>query len=120
MFRSLLHNAPLLGLIFPLLVSARPTQTPKKRDPETGALGGANFPDPSVWLYDGTYYAFGTNNGLGQNIPVTSNTDFTNAGGWAPVQDAFPPDNVPAFSNWAATGSTWAPDVSQLVSHAST
>lgn len=107
-------GALLTATALPSLVSARPRYYLEKRDPETGLLGGANFPDPSIILYDNTYYVFGTNNGAGQNIPVTSNSDFSNAGGWTAPVDAFPSDGVPAFSNWAVSGTTWAPDVSQL------
>ena len=81
-------------------------------------LNGANFPDPSILDVDGVSYVFGTVDGAGRNVPLTSNADFSNAGGWSAISEAFPQDDVPAVGagGWAAQYTTWAPDVNQLVS----
>ena len=77
----------------------------------------ANFPDPSIVVVGGVNYAFATNDGNGHNIPVTSNKHFNRPAGWSEITDAFPADGVPAFGDggWAVEGTTWAPDVNQLV-----
>lgn len=97
-------------------VDARPSQL-SKRDNNVNVLNGANFPDPSILAVDGTYYVFGTADGAGHDVPLTSNSDFNNAGGWSAVSDAFPSDGVPAMGGggWATPGSIWAPDANQLV-----
>ena len=86
--------------------------------PNYDVLGGANFPDPSIINVDGVSYAFGTPDGAGHNIPMTSNPDFSDASGWSEIIDAFPPEGVPAFGDggWAIAGTNWAPDVNRLVS----
>lgn len=89
-----------------------------KRDPEYNVLGGVNFPDPSIWEVDGVSYVFGTVDGNGHNVPMTSNSDFTDASGWSAITDAFPQEDVPAVGSggWAVANTAWAPDVNQLVS----
>lgn len=89
-----------------------------KRDPSYDVLRGANFPDPSILDVYGTSYVFGTVDGAGHNVPMSSNPDFSNAGGWSEITDAFPGTDVPAMGSggWAAQMTTWAPDVVQLVS----
>lgn len=79
-------------------------------------LNGHNFPDPCIINVGGVSYAFGTSDGAGNSIPMTSNSDFSNAAGWAAVSDAFPYTNVPAFGSngWAAPYSAWAPDVNHF------
>lgn len=85
-------------------------------------LNGANFPDPSLLSVNGRTYVFGTVDGSGHNIPVTSNANFNNPADWSAITDAFPTANVPAFGDngWAVAGTTWAPDVNHLVSLAHT
>jgi hypothetical protein len=63
---------------------------------------GQDFPDPSVLVVGGMYYAYSTNTG-GQNIPVMYSTDLSN---WSPSVDA-----LPKLPGWARWGRTWAPAV---------
>ncbi len=67
-----------------------------------------DFPDPSVMAFDGSYYAFATQNFTSApnlvNVQVSTSTNGTN---WsASSQDALP--NLPS---WAVEGDTWAPSV---------
>lgn len=114
---SVLCQLP-LGLLITCLigVEARPKAL-HKRDPNYDVLGGANFPDPGIIDVSGTSYVFGTVDGAGHNVPMVSNSDFSNAGGWSAITDAFPGTDVPAMGDggWAAQMTTWAPDVNQLV-----
>lgn len=64
-----------------------------------------DFPDPDVSVFDGTYYAYSTNNGYG-NVPVASAP--VPAGPWQRRGDA-----LPRLGAWADGGFTWAPDVSR-------
>jgi len=107
------------GLLLSSLGAASPTPASKlwKRDPAYDVLRGTNFPDPSLINLDGTTYAFGTGNQgnlQGVQVGMTSNPEFSNAGGWSAVTDAFPAESVPAFANWAQEGTVWAPDVNHL------
>lgn len=78
-------------------------------------LDGQNFPDPSSITIGGVTYVFGTTT-AGLNIAMTKNKNFDDSGTWdQTLEDPFPTDNVPAYSNWATADTTWAPDVSQLV-----
>ena len=90
-----------------------------KAAPQYNVLNDANFPDPSIINVGGTSYVFGTPDGAGHNTPLTTNSDFNDASGWSPITDVFPPHNVPAFGDngWAVVGTSWAPDVNQLVSN---
>lgn len=112
---STLYQLPLGLLSLSYLVAATPTAALHKRDPTQDVLHGSNFPDPCIIDVDGTSYAFGTVDGAGHSVPVASNPDFGDTGGWSGLSDAFPPDNVPAFASWAAPNTVWAPDVNQLV-----
>jgi hypothetical protein len=98
---------------------ARPSRL-LKRDNNINVLNGANFPDPSIIDYNGVSYVFGTVDGAGHNVPLTSNANFDDASSWSAITDAFPCANVPAFGSggWAQANTTWAPDVNQLVSPA--
>ncbi|MGH9093877.1 MAG: glycoside hydrolase family 43 protein, partial [Acidimicrobiales bacterium] len=61
-----------------------------------------DFPDPTVLVVGGTYWAYATGS-AGRNLQVTSSTDLQH---WtAPV------DPLPVLPPWAARGSTWAPSV---------
>lgn len=89
------------------LSSQVPIEDRAKRSYSNGPVITANFPDPGFVYAQGTYYAFGTNNGQ-QNVPLAISNDFNQ---WTLTgQDALP--TIPSWS----TGSIWAPDVIQLVS----
>jgi beta-xylosidase len=64
-----------------------------------------DFPDPSVVLVNGTFWAYATGSG-GRNLQVMSSTDLHS---WsAPV------DPLPVLPSWASYGlTTWAPGVLQ-------
>lgn len=117
MLLSIFCQLPLV-LLLSCLTDAKQGQHHRihKRDPSYNVLNGANFPDPSIINLNGVSYVFGTNDGAGHNIPLTQNSNFNDASGWSAPVDAFPEDGVPAFANWAEGGTTWAPDVNQLVS----
>jgi hypothetical protein len=67
-----------------------------------------DFPDPSVLLYDGTYYGFATqsfsNTGNIINIQVSTSTDGVN---WTSSSV----DALPHLPSWAERGNTWGPSV---------
>src|SRR5687768_6233616 len=67
---------------------------------------GSDFADPDISRFDGTYYAYSTNNGFG-NVPVASAPSIT--GPWTRRGNA-----LPNLGAWASGGLTWAPDVSRL------
>ena len=121
MLVSILCQVP-LTLLLACLSDASPAPRnfrPLRRQSSPGenVLGGQNFPDPSIINVGGTSYVFGTTT-AGLNIPYTSNSAFGPTGWDQTLLDAFPSDGVPAFGSggWAAPGTSWAPDVSQLVS----
>jgi beta-xylosidase len=89
----------------PLLCSAAPIHG--KRSFEAGPLISSNFPDPSYILVDGTYYAFGSNNG-DIKVQIATSTDFQS---WS-IVDA---DALPATGSWSDGSNVWAPNVIQLV-----
>jgi beta-xylosidase len=61
-----------------------------------------DFPDPSILLAGGTYWAYSTGS-AGRNLQVMSSTDLHT---WsAPV------DPLPVLPAWASAGRTWAPGV---------
>ncbi|MBB5874558.1 hypothetical protein F4553_007992 [Allocatelliglobosispora scoriae] len=66
---------------------------------------GSDFPDPDIGKFDGTYYAYSTNNGNG-NVPVASAPSVN--GPWTRRGNA-----LPTLGAWASGGLTWAPDVSR-------
>ncbi len=64
----------------------------------------ADFPDPSIMLYNGTYYAYSTGIG-GVNVPGEHSSDAVN---WnVNLAD----DAMPTLPQWAVAGKTWAPTV---------
>jgi beta-xylosidase len=67
----------------------------------TPAYAG-DFPDPSILLAGGTYWAFSTGSG-GRNLQVMSSADLHT---WSA-----PADPLPVLPSWAAPGLTWAPGV---------
>jgi hypothetical protein len=67
-----------------------------------------DFPDPSILLYNGTYYGFATQNFASAadtiNVQVSTSSDAVN---WtSSTQDA-----LPNLGAWAKPGNTWAPTV---------
>jgi hypothetical protein len=100
------------------LVTSTPIQRLTKREPHVDVLSGANFPDSTLIAVDNITYVFGTDDGVGHQVPLTSNPDFEDPSGWSAISDAFPSEGVPAFGDggWAVKGSLWAPDVVRLVS----
>ncbi|KAF2774090.1 Arabinanase/levansucrase/invertase [Teratosphaeria nubilosa] len=94
----------------------------------------ANFADPTFWYYDGTYYAFATNNAAGilnqpdnatrydygtSNIQIATSTDFIT---WDLLNSTHDP--LPTTGQWVTQGLTvsrphipkanvWAPGISQ-------
>jgi beta-xylosidase len=63
-----------------------------------------DFPDPSVVLMNGTYWAYATGS-AGKNLQVMSSTDLST---WSQ-----PADPLPVLPSWALAGRTWAPGVLQ-------
>jgi hypothetical protein len=67
-----------------------------------------DFPDPSVMEYQGTYYAFATQNFADPpdlvNVQVSTSTNGVN---WT----ASNRDALPHLPSWAVEGDTWAPSV---------
>ncbi len=61
-----------------------------------------DFPDPSVVLVGGRYWAYSTGSG-GRNLQVMSSPDLTT---WTR-----PVDPLPVLPSWARPGLTWAPGV---------
>jgi beta-xylosidase len=61
-----------------------------------------DFPDPSVLLIQGTYWAYATGS-VGRNLQVMSSTDLHS---WTT-----PVDPLPTLPRWASPGKTWAPGV---------
>jgi beta-xylosidase len=71
---------------------------------QTPAYAG-DFPDPSVLVAGGTYWAYSTGS-AGRNLQVISSPDLKT---WSA-----PTDPLPALPVWASSGLTWAPDVLQI------
>jgi predicted GH43/DUF377 family glycosyl hydrolase len=64
-----------------------------------------DFPDPSISLFDGIYYAYSTQSGFA-NVPAATSTDGIN---WTPVGGLI----FPTLPVWAEFGFTWAPTVAE-------
>jgi beta-xylosidase len=82
---------------------------PSTKEPGSGGAVAPvldqDFPDPDVLLVDGTYYAYATQPGDGSvNVQVATSSDLAT---W----DVQAQDPLPELPPWAATGRTWAPDV---------
>jgi len=71
---------------------------------QTPAYSG-DFPDPSVLVTGGAYWAYSTGSG-GTNLQVMTSPDLKS---WSA-----PKDPLPVLPNWASYGLTWAPDVIQI------
>ena len=65
-------------------------------------LYAGDFPDPSMLLIKGTYWAYATGS-AGRNLQVMSSTDLHS---WTT-----PVDPLPTLPRWASVGKTWAPGV---------
>ncbi|KAL1971023.1 hypothetical protein VTN77DRAFT_2857 [Rasamsonia byssochlamydoides] len=66
-----------------------------------------NFPDPGLLEYNGTWYAFGTNQKdvtTGVHIPMATSTNFQN---WTLLRQ----DALPVVGAWELEINHWAPDV---------
>lgn len=80
-----------------------------------------DFPDPTVLLWDGTYYAYGTRTG-GFNLPVLTSTDLSTWTVPAPDPVTGSSDAMPDVAVWAdwreraghRVALTWAPSVAYL------
>lgn len=68
----------------------------------TAPAYAGDFPDPSITVIGGSYWAYSTGSG-GRNLQVMSSPDLTT---WTE-----PVDPLPALPSWAQPGFTWAPDV---------
>jgi beta-xylosidase len=66
---------------------------------------GGDFPDPSILLAGGLYWAYSTGS-AGRNLQVMSSPDLRTWSG--------PADPLPTLPAWATAGRTWAPGVIQL------
>jgi hypothetical protein len=67
-----------------------------------------DFPDPSVMLYNGTYYGFATQNFAPANQTINIQTSTSSDGvNWT----ASNTDALPNLPSWAKAGNTWAPTV---------
>jgi arabinan endo-1,5-alpha-L-arabinosidase len=73
---------------------------------DDGPVIDQDFPDPDVLEVDGTYYAYGTNNGT-QNVQVATSTDLES---WEVLDE----DALPELPSWVIPGKTWAPEVTQI------
>jgi beta-xylosidase len=70
----------------------------------TAPVYGGDFPDPSIVLVNGTYWAYATGS-AGKNLQVMSSRDLHT---WSQ-----PADPLPVLPGWAGAGKTWAPGVLQ-------
>ena len=71
----------------------------------TTPVYGGDFPDPSILLSGGTYWAYSTG-AAGRNLQVMSSPDLHS---WTA-----PADPLPVLPSWASAGRTWAPTVTQI------
>jgi Glycosyl hydrolases family 43 len=87
-------------------------EPPALSDPENpGAIvnSGPDQPDPFVFVQNGRYYLFTSQDRVPQEVPVRSGTVF---GQWGAPSDALP--DPPA---WATPDAMWAPDVAKFGNH---
>lgn len=87
-------------------------EPPALSDPQNpGAIvnSGPDQPDPFVFVQNGRYYLFTSQDQVPQEVPVRSATVF---GQWGAPSDALP--DPPA---WATPQAMWAPDVAQFGNH---
>jgi len=88
-------------LVRPGPVSSATTFTRTTTD-VSGAVFSGNFPDPSILVVHGRYFAYATQSD-GENIQVISSADLIH---WSGRRDA-----LPVLPAWAIAGYTWAPAV---------
>ncbi|MGN6783451.1 MAG: glycoside hydrolase family 43 protein [Marmoricola sp.] len=95
---------------------------PMGSDPFVAGAGyRGDFPDPSVLLWDGTYYAYGTRT-AGLNLPVLTSTDLATWTVPSPDPTTSSTDALPDVASWAdwrmraghRVALTWAPSVAYL------
>lgn len=87
-------------------------QPPAVTDPSRPGVivnSGPDQPDPFVFLQNGRYYLFTSQDEVPQNVPVRSAAVF---GQWGPPSDA-----LPAPPLWAVANVMWAPDVAKFGDH---
>ncbi len=72
------------------------------RHQTAGPVYRGDFPDPSVLVVDGRYYAYSTQSGP-FHIQVITSTDLAN---WSAPKEA-----LPVLPSWSRSGYTWAPAV---------
>jgi beta-xylosidase len=98
-----------LAVLLPLeVVSVSTTPAPSLK---AGPVIRTNFQDPSLFQFNGTWYAFAGANGNPPNINVQMATspDFST---WTVVEGY---DAIPTLGSWATNpGHLWSPDVNQL------
>ena len=114
---SSLHS-PRRSIMFPLLLlagvaCASPTPLFKREVFQNDVLPNVDLPDPSLFYnyLNSQMYVFATA-AEGKCIPYTSTRTFPSRD-FAPVQEAFPSENAPG---WSQPCSSWAPDVNIAVS----
>ncbi|MGD0880647.1 MAG: glycoside hydrolase family 43 protein [Acidimicrobiales bacterium] len=98
--------AALAAALVATLVVTRTTGSasppPSHRPRISGAVYRGDFPDPSVLVVDGRYYAYATQSG-GFHIQVITSTDLAK---WSAPKEA-----LPVLPVWSKPGDTWAPAV---------
>lgn len=83
-----------------------PTTAQPRQRPLAALVLDQNFADPDVLAVQGTYYAYATQPSDGSaNVSLATSTNLRT---WLPAQH----DPLPKLPSWAASGRTWAPDVS--------
>jgi hypothetical protein len=85
---------------------------PALADPQNPGMivnSGPDQPDPFVFVQNGRYYLFTSQDQVPQEVPVRSGTVF---GQWGAPSDALP--DPPA---WATPNAMWAPDVARFGNH---
>jgi hypothetical protein len=88
------------------------SQPPALADPQNPGIivnSGPDQPDPFVYVQNGRYYLFTSQDRVPQEVPVRSGTVF---GQWSAPSDALP--DPPA---WATPDTMWAPDVASFGNH---
>jgi hypothetical protein len=79
------------------------------QDPGMIVNSGSDQPDPFVFVQNGRYYLFTSQDRVPQEVPVRSGTVF---GRWGAPSDALPDPPT-----WATPGAMWAPDVARFGNH---
>jgi beta-xylosidase len=92
------------GLLLGSAACTRPPAAPAPAPSYVNPVYPENFPDPGVLRADGTWYAYGTNDGP-TNVPMLASTDLVV---WAEGGDV-----LPELGRWAQRGDTWAPEVAR-------